>query len=183
MSDRATNMRSATTARMAGAADDPFRQDLVTTLAHHDAAINGLSGRMTGVEAGLNKLQDDVHNGFNGMQQTMTAAVGALSSKFDRIEARPSLDVHKVIGSVVSVAVLFSMVCAGIIWITTSQFSGFIAKQDAINEREKSRNEWQTGEINKSSDRLHRVEGEVSRIGEWMTTVHVKVPKRWERSQ
>lgn len=38
---------------------------LAQTLAHHDAAINNLSGRMSGVEQSLHKLGDDVSKGFS----------------------------------------------------------------------------------------------------------------------
>lgn len=168
MTDRPTALRNQTAARMAGAANDPFREGLVQTLAQHDAAIVGLSGRMTGVENGLKGLQGEVHAGFNGVQNSLATSIGNLSSKFDRLDAAPKLDIHKIIGSVVAIAILFSMICGGIVWIAGGQFAASFAKQDAFNTS-----------IAKTVDRH---DSKLEQLGEWMTTVHVKVPKR-ERSQ
>lgn len=51
--------------------------DLSKTLAHHDAAIANLSGRMTGVENSLTSLGADVNKGFSELSNklaTMDAA-------------------------------------------------------------------------------------------------------------
>lgn len=169
MADRPTTLGARASGRMAVTANDPFRADLATTIAHHDAAITGLSGRMTGVETGLRTLQSEVHAGFNGMQHSLSEAINGLGSKFDRLDAAPKLDMHKIIGSVVSLAVLFSIICGGIVWMAGSQFAGVLAKQDSFNTS-----------ITKT---VERHETKLDSIGEWMTTVHVKVPKRGERSQ
>lgn len=121
-------------------------------LAHHDAAISALGGRMTGVESGLKTLQGEVHQGFAGMGQTLTS----LNSKFDTLAARPTFDVHKTIGTVVSLAVLFSMVVGGIIWVTTSQFSGVVAEQKSFNQT-----------VTKT---LERHDQQIETLGKWITT-------------
>lgn len=108
--------------------------DITAQLAHHDAAITALGGRMSGVETGLRTLQGEVHHGFVNVTQTVNQQIGALSSKLDKLDAAPKLDLHKSVGTVVALAVLFSMICAGIIWITTSQFSGVIAEQKSLNQ-------------------------------------------------
>lgn len=101
--------------------------EITSTLAHHEAAINNLGGRMTGVENGLRTLQGEVHTGFAGIANSMNTQIGALSSKLDRLDAQPKFDFHRTVGTVTTLAVLFSMVCGGIIWITTSQFQITVA--------------------------------------------------------
>lgn len=103
--------------------------DLMQTLAHHDAAINTLGGRMTGVERNLTALQGEVHQGFSAIN----TALSGLNSKIDQFGSRPQLDVHKTVSTVTTLAVLFSMVVAGIIFVTTGQFSGMIAEQKGFN--------------------------------------------------
>jgi hypothetical protein len=103
--------------------------DLVQTLAHHDAAINTLGGRMTGVERGMATLQTEVHSGFNALNATLNG----FNSKIEQISSRPQLDIHRTVSTVTTLAVLFSMVVAGIIWITTSQYAGMIAEQKGFN--------------------------------------------------
>tara|TARA_R110000868_G_scaffold18999_1_gene82334 strand:- start:541 stop:975 length:435 start_codon:yes stop_codon:yes gene_type:complete len=114
---------------------DSFRVSLVQTLAQHDSAITTLGGRMSGVEGGLNSLQKEMHTGFT----SVAASVAALGSQMDRADARPQVDYHKTISSIVAIAVLFSMIVAGIIWITTSQFGSVIAEQKGFNAAVKSR--------------------------------------------
>lgn len=97
-------------------------KDLMATLATHDAAINTLGGRMTGVESSVRTLQGEVHTGF-----------AALGSKLDRIDAAPKFDFHQTTKTVLSLAVLFSMVCAGIIYITNTQGAAERAKQEVLN--------------------------------------------------
>ncbi|MBS0243046.1 MAG: hypothetical protein JSS20_12780 [Proteobacteria bacterium] len=123
--------------------EDPFRHNLVATLAQHDAAITALGGRMSGVETGLRTLQGEVHSGFT-----------SLASKLDRLDAAPKFDFHKTVSTVTTIAVLFSMIVGGIIWITTSQFSGVVAKQEAVNERDQRRLDWQAAEIAKINEKL-----------------------------
>lgn len=96
--------------------------DLLKTLATHDAAINTLGGRLSGVETSVHKLQSEVHTGF-----------AALGSKLDKLDARPTVNVHEVVRTVLSLAILFGMVVSGIIWITTGQFGGIVAEQKAHN--------------------------------------------------
>ncbi len=98
-------------------------EELLKTLANHDAAINTLGGRMSGVETSVHKLQGEVHTGF-----------AALGSKLDKIDARPTFNVHETVRTVLSLAILFGMVVSGIIWITTGQFGGIVAEQKAHNQ-------------------------------------------------
>lgn len=116
---------------------------LVMTLAHHDAMITNLAGRMTGVE---NKLETLDHN--------MSTNFMALASKMDKFDARPTVNLHQSIQTVLSLSVLFSMVVGGIIWVTTSQFSGPAAKQDALNEHLKNITAKNAEDIKDMRDRM-----------------------------
>jgi hypothetical protein len=51
--------------------------DLAKTLANHDAAINNLSGRMTGVENGLTALSGDLNKGFSELGSKLVAMEAA----------------------------------------------------------------------------------------------------------
>jgi hypothetical protein len=96
--------------------------NLASTLAHHDAAITTLGGRMTGVESSVRTLQTEVHTGFV-----------ALGSKLDKLDSRPQFDFHQTTKTVLSLSVLFSMVCAGIIYITNAQGAAERARQEVLN--------------------------------------------------
>ena len=109
--------------------------ELLQTLAHHDAAIATLGGRMSGVEGGLNSLQKEMHTGFTAV----ASSIAQLGSQIDKADARPRIDYHKTISSIVAIAVLFSMVVGGIIWITSSQFGVVIAEQKGFNSAIKAR--------------------------------------------
>lgn len=99
---------------------------VLSTLAHHDAAIGNLSGRLTGVETGLKTLQGEVHSGFAGINKTLAAT----NSKLDKLDAQPRFEITKVLGTVKDFAVLIGACVAAIIWIVTGQFGAVIAKQD-----------------------------------------------------
>ena len=109
--------------------------DITSQLAHHDAAITALGGRMTGVETGLRTLQGEVHHGFANVTQNVNNQIGSLSSKLDKLDGRPQFDFHKTIRTVQSLAVLFAMVCGGIIWITTSQFGNTVEDVKRLKEK------------------------------------------------
>lgn len=102
---------------------------LMATLAHHDAQITSLGGRMTGIENSVRTLHGEVHSGFTAINQQISVLV----SKIDKMDAAPKFDFHKTVSTVTTIAVLFSMIVGGIIWITTGQFSGAWSKQDAFN--------------------------------------------------
>lgn len=115
--------------------------DITQTLAHHDAAISTLGGRMTGVESGLRTLQGEVHSGFAQLGVTLNA----VNSKIDRFDARPQFDFHRMVGTIVGLAVLFSMIVGAIIWLTTSQFAGVIdkvSKHENIIDRLNDKLQW-----------------------------------------
>lgn len=122
---------------------DHSRNGLMQTLAHHDAEIRTLGGRMGGVETGLRTLQGEVHTGFS-----------LLSQKLDRVDARPTLDLHKAVGTVLALAVLFSMVVGGIIWVTQNQFSGIVAEQKALNSSLSQRTDKNEAIIEKLAERV-----------------------------
>lgn len=109
--------------------------DITAQLAHHDAAITALGGRMTGVETGLRTLQGEVHHGFANVTQNVNNQIGGLASKLDKLDGRPQFDFHKTIRTVQSLAILFAMVCGGIIWITTSQFGNTIEEVKRLKEK------------------------------------------------
>lgn len=113
----------------------PNSVDFTTTLAHHDAAIQHLGGRMTGVETGLRTLQGEVHTGFSAIQASMNTQIGLVSSKLDKIDAAPKFDFHKMVGTIVSLAALFGIVCGGIIYITNSQSAAINARQELLNDQ------------------------------------------------
>ena len=112
--------------------------DLRETLVHHDAAIQSLGGRMSSLERGMSTLQGEVHTGFS-----------ALGSKLDRLDAAPKFDFHQTVSTVTTMAVLFSMVCAGIIYITGSQFAttqAQVAQHDKSIAKINEKIEW-TGRV------------------------------------
>jgi hypothetical protein len=122
--------------------------DLFTTLAHHDAAISTLGGRMTGVESSVRTLQGEVHSGFAG-----------LGSKLDKLDARPTFNFPELVRTVLSLIVIFSMVVGGIIWVTTAQFAGVVAEQRSLNAN--------------IAARVEKHETVLERIG-WAAKVEVK---------
>jgi hypothetical protein len=122
------------------------------TLAHHDAAIQNLSGRITGVENGLKTLQGEVHSGFLTIQTTMSTQIGTLSSKLDKLDAAPKFDLRGTLGIVKDFAILFAMTVAGIIWIVNALNSGNITKSELLTAEE-------TRAINELKDRVRSLEG------------------------
>lgn len=102
--------------------EKPPPNDLIRTLARHDTAIEHLGSQMK-------TLQGEVHHGFSSINSMLTG----LNSKFDRFDAAPRFDFHKTVSTVTKLATLFALVVAGIIWITTGQFAGTMAKQEALN--------------------------------------------------
>lgn len=118
---------------------NPRLADPMATLAHHDAQISALGGRMTGVENQMRTLQGEVHTGFAAVQSSMNSQIGSLASKLDKLDATPKIDFHKTVATITTIAVLFSMIVGGIIYITTGQFAGAWSRQDAFNTHMTSR--------------------------------------------
>lgn len=104
------------------AINDPYRDNLSATLIKHDAAINGMSSRIGHVEKTL---------GDHGA--ILITIEKAVTKQDHRIESRPVFDFHKYVGTVLSLAVLFSMVVAGIIYVAQAQFGVVVAEQKALN--------------------------------------------------
>ena len=127
----------------------PMPRDLTATLATHDAAIQTLGGRMTGVESSVRTLQGEVHTGFSH-----------LGSKLDKLDAAPKFDFHKTVKTVSSLVVLFAAICAGIIYIVNAQSAAQLAKQDVLNSA--------------LSEKLHKAETVLDKIDQkldWATTI------------
>lgn len=123
--------------------------ELLQTLVKHDAAIEHLGGQMR-------TLQGEVHSGFQSINHTLVG----LNSKFDRFDATPKFDFHKTVKTVVSLATLFALIVAGMIYIINAQNAADQAKQQVLNEALK--------------DKAAKIEGIIDRLGErldWAATV------------
>jgi len=107
---------------------DPTPRELLTTLVQHDAAIKGLSGDMAGLKSEVKALDSSVSRGFANLGQELGKLTTANA-------LRPAFDFHKWVATILTLAILFSMVVAGIIYVANAQFSGVMAKQDATNDR------------------------------------------------
>lgn len=118
-------------------------EGLLTTLAHHDAAIQNLGGRMSGVETSVRTLQGEVHSGFKD-----------LGSKLDRLDSAPKFDFHKTVQTVLALAVLFSIVVGGIIWVTITQTQAQFATQALTNQMTRERLDSQRDALKSVHDRL-----------------------------
>ena len=94
--------------------------DISGILAHHDAAIGGLSSRMGHVERTL--------EGHGGLLQEIRTAV-------TKNDARPVFNFHQTISTIVAIAILFSMVCGGIIYIVNGQNATAQAEQRNLTVR------------------------------------------------
>ncbi|MGD9724516.1 MAG: hypothetical protein AB7U76_25025 [Pirellulales bacterium] len=117
---------------------------LVQQSSHHEGMINALSQRMGHVETKL-----DAHDG------KLDTIIHAVSKH----ENRPSFDFHKTISSITQIAVLFSMVVGGIIFITTSQFSPMVQVVNRNEERVK-KIESDIGDVKDKVGWIARVENE-----------------------
>lgn len=117
--------------------------NLAQTLAHHDAAINGLSSRIGHVEKTLGDHGTILHS----IEKAVTRQDG-------KIDSRPVFDFHKYVGTVLSLAVLFSMVVAGIIYVSQSQFGVVIAEQKAINSQMSEKTARQEALIEKLAEKV-----------------------------
>lgn len=115
----------------------------MATLAHHDAAIQNLGGRMSGVETGLRTLQGEVHAGFKD-----------LGSKLDRLDSAPKFDFHRTVQTVLALALLFSIVVGGIIWVTITQTEAKFATQELTNIQTRERMDEQSKSLRAVHDRL-----------------------------
>lgn len=131
-----------------------------TTLAHHDAAIGNLSQRMHGVETGMRTLQGEVHTGFSTLNSQFAQLGSGLSTLNSKLDAQPKFSLHESVSTVLALSVLFSMVVGGIIWVTTSQFSGVVAEQRSFNSSISTR-------VDKAETSIDKIK---ETIGNWATT-------------
>lgn len=78
-----------------------------------------------------------------GLGDTVASGFATLGAKFERMSAtnaaRPAFNIHQMVQTVLAGAILFSMIVAGIIYVSQSQFSGLIADQKSTNERVKEK--------------------------------------------
>lgn len=150
-------------AQTAGSRMPQMTPEVASTFAHHEAAISNLGGRMTGVETGLRTLQGEVHTGFAGISTNMNAQIGGLASKLDKLDSQPKFDFHKTVSTIVAIAVLFSMICGGIIYITNGQNAALIAEQKAFNSN--------IGKL------VEKHDAEIEALQSWTSTVIVGARK------
>lgn len=127
--------------------------DMMQILAHHDAAIGGLSSRIGHVEKTLVDHGTVLHR---------------IETAVTKQDAKPQFDFHKTVGTVVALAVLFSMICGGIIWITTGQFGAMIAEQKSFNGIVKDR-------LDRHDTALDKI---TEAIGAWRTNTTVREPRK-----
>jgi hypothetical protein len=124
----------------------PNSSNWIQTLAKHDTAIEHLGSE-------VRTLKSEVHQGFSAIN---TALIG-LGSKFDKMDAQPKFDFHRMVSTVVSLAGLFALICGGIIYITNSQNAALIAEQKAFNAS--------------IAKLVERHEDEIDTIRDWKATV------------
>lgn len=105
-------------------------RDVHQTVAYLEAGHDDLGRRLGGLEKGFHILQGEVHTGFSNIQ----TGFSDIKSKIESLNARPTVNIHEVVRTVLSLAILFGMVVSGIIWITTGQFGGIVAEQKAHNQ-------------------------------------------------
>jgi hypothetical protein len=83
---------------------------------------------MAGLKSEVKALDSSVSRGFANLGQELGKLTTANA-------LRPAFDFHKWVATILTLAILFSMVVAGIIYVANAQFSGVMAKQDATNDR------------------------------------------------
>lgn len=132
-------------------------------IAHHDAEIVNLSARMSGVENSVITLGNETRAGFSqvGIQ------FADLKSTLQHLNSAPKVDVHRIISSVVAIAVLFSMIIGGIIYINNSQTAALVAEQKAFNSNVARTLEKSEDKLQNHETRLTKTEVE---LGRWSTT-------------
>lgn len=131
--------------------------DLHRQVAYHDAVIEDFGRRLTGVERHIQTLQNDTNAGF-----------AALSSKLDKLDARPTFNVHEIVRTAQSIGMTVGLVVAGIIWIVNGSFSGTVAEQKALNTAVIEKLKEQRSDLDKIAERLP-----------WLTSSRVEpAPKR-----
>lgn len=109
--------------------------DFRATLEHHDKELTNLSGRVSSLEVKLDAGFASVKDAIAQQKQSAVSLKDAVSV-------------------VLSLAVLFSMVVGGIIWVTTNQFAGMVAEQKSMNMETKSRIERHDAMLEKLTERV-----------------------------
>lgn len=98
-------------------------------LAHHDAEIRTLGGRMTGVESSIRTLNTEVNTGFAALHNTLNA----LDNKVSRFDSRPQFEFSKVLSLVRDVAFMIGAAVATILYVANGQYGAVIARQEGFN--------------------------------------------------
>lgn len=119
--------------------------NLHQTLAHHDAAIGALTTRVGHVEQKL-----------DGHDRKLDQIIHAVT----KADATPKFNFHQTVSTIVALAILFSMVCGGIIYIVRAQSEAVLAEQKAINSEQKAFN----GTVGKILDRH---DDNLTRLNTW----------------
>lgn len=109
--------------------------DYRATLEHHDKELTNLAGRVGSLEVKLDA-------GFASVREAIAQQKQGVVSLKDAVSV------------VLSLAVLFSMVVGGIIWVTTNQFAGMVAEQKSMNMETKSRIERHDVILEKLTERV-----------------------------
>lgn len=132
--------------------------DLRAVILQHDTHINSLNGRLGHVEKTLEGHGMILNQHGNLLQDIKTAVT--------RQDARPTFDFHKSVSTVLALAVLFSMVVGGIIWVTQLQFASIVAEQKGVNAAVAK-------VLDRHQDRIddhgRRIQTNETAIGRWAT--------------
>lgn len=131
-----------------------LESDLRAVLVQHDTHINNLNGRIGHVEKTLGE-----HG--NVLQEIKTAVT--------RQDARPTLNFHQSVSTVLALSLLFSMIVGGIIWVTQNQFASLIGEQKGINTSVSKLLDRHQDRLEENSKRIYAVE---FKIGRWETSVN-----------
>jgi hypothetical protein len=148
---------------------------LVKTLAHHDAAISGLGTRMTGVETGLNHVNDKVSSLDNRVAQGFGEVLSQIRES--KASQGPGLgdSIKMAVGSV-------SLVAAAVVVVTFLVTSYVDPKLEKINSkaetlmglRQRDENERAREYERLREGRHERVDGEIERLTEELDAVQAK---------
>lgn len=112
----------------------PDFASVAANLAHHDAAIGNLTGRIHAVE---NKL-DALGASIQASNSALVSQIGELGKQLQAEMARPSFNWREALSAIVSAATLFALVVGGIIWVNqaiSAPSAQLVLKHDVEIER------------------------------------------------
>lgn len=164
-------------------------KDLISTLAHHDAAISTLGGRMTGVEAGLTSLQSEVSD----LDHKVGDGFAQLSSLVRENQAGKGPGMAEVLKVVATGGAVLAMSATAITVLVTSftapQLTKLESKADGLERDNDARLEAERNELQRLREqrrdrletKLDELMGEVSGLKEkyqWSARVEPTGGKR-----